>query len=108
MHTLFQCHKIMMVGSQTSYVFLSYLCPFCRIVANKWYPFLSCAMLVGNLSCCHCYSLFRYGTVTSIRLIYERWCAFVNFSEEWSAAAALEALQVIFCFGKYILGRVNT
>eukprot|EP00731_Ephydatia_muelleri_P020992 Em0013g719a len=35
----------------------------------------------------------RYGTVTSIRLIYERWCAFVNFSEEWSAAAALEALQ---------------
>lgn len=29
-------------------------------------------------------------------MIHERWCAFVNYSEEQSAAAALEALQVIY------------
>ena len=39
MHTLFQCQKMMMVGSQTSYVFLSYLRPFCRIVCKKMVSF---------------------------------------------------------------------
>ena len=50
----------------------------------------------------------RYGAVTSIRVIHERWCAFVNYSEEQSAAAALEALQDYTISGTRLLLRYPT
>lgn len=38
----------------------------------------------------HC----RYGEIESIRVLHERFCAFVNFKNEHMAAVAMEKLNV--------------
>ena len=37
---------------------------------------------------------FRYGTVTSIRMLPEKYCAFVNFKTKEAAGKAMHGLQV--------------
>jgi len=39
-------------------------------------------------------SVFRYGAITSVRSLPDKFCAFVNFKNKKSAAQALVGLQV--------------
>ena len=38
--------------------------------------------------------LFRFGAVTSVRCLPDKFCAFVNFKDKESAAKAMKNLQV--------------
>lgn len=51
----------------------------------------------SHLSCtleALCFHGDRFGEIESIRILYERFCAFVNFKNANMAARALENLQV--------------
>lgn len=41
-----------------------------------------------------CFRGYRYGEIESIRVLHERFCAFINFKNANMAAKALERLQV--------------
>ncbi|KAG1674077.1 Tetratricopeptide repeat protein 31 [Nymphon striatum] len=47
----------------------------------------------------------KFGTVTSVRLLSEKHCSFVNFKEKLSAGKAMESLQGKDCFGEKLLVR---
>lgn len=41
-----------------------------------------------------CFHGYRFGEIESIRVLHERFCAFINFKNANMAAKALEKLQV--------------
>lgn len=80
---------------------IHYLEPSCEIEHRPWQQVKNHIMILYQMLLFYNSSFcFRYGQVTSVRPLPEKFCAFVNFKTKEAAGRAMHHLQVKIVFWK--------